>query len=318
MRAAVIDGFGPAEVLRLAEVPRVQPIAAEVLIEVHAAGVNPIDVKTRAGRGVAAAIRTFPAILGADLAGVVASVPYAAHPLQPGDRVIGMLQVPRSSGSLAEYAAVPSMSLARAPRDLPLVEAAALPIAALTAYGALHDAAGVQPGQRVLIHAGAGGVGHLAVQLAKLAGAEVIATASAANQEFLLGLGADRVIDYRTTRFEEASGLVDVVIDLIGNVHDDTGRRSLAVLAPDGVIVNVPSGSWPGFAEEVAAAGRRGTQYQISPDGRRLDRIARMVEHGELRVHVDAVRPLERVAEAHELVESGHVRGKVVVRIRED
>jgi len=318
MRAAVIDGFGPAEVLRIAEVPRARPIAAEVLVEVHAAGVNPIDVKTRAGRGVAAAISTFPAIIGADLAGIVASVPYAAHPLQPGDRVIGMLQVPRSSGSLAEYAAVPSLSLARAPRDRPLVESAALPIASLTAYGALHDAAGVQAGQRVLIHAGAGGVGHLAVQLAKRAGAEVIATASAANHDFLLELGADRVIDYRTTRFETATGIVDVVIDLIGNVHDDTGRRSLAVLAPDGVIVNVPSGSWPEFAEEVAAAGRRGTRYQISPDGRRLDEIARMVERGELRVHVDAVRPLDRVAEAHRLVESGHVRGKVVVQIHED
>jgi len=316
MRAAVIDRFGPASELHLAEVPKAFPISAELLIEVHAAGVNPIDVKTRTGRGVAAAVPGFPAILGSDVAGVIASVPHAAFPMRVGDPVIGMIPVPRTSGSLAEYAPISPLSVAPAPRNLDLVEAAGLPIAALTAYGALHDGAAIQAGQRVLVHAGAGGVGHLAVQLARLAGAEVIATASARNHDFIRELGAQRVIDYRTERFEDAVRDVDAVIDLIGNVHDRTGSRSLRVLRPGGVIVNVPSGSWPGFAEEVAAAGIRGTEYRVAPDGRRLAELVGLVERGELRVHLEEVYPLERAAEAHAAVESGHTRGKIVVRVR--
>ncbi|WP_261164693.1 NADP-dependent oxidoreductase [Microbacterium sp. Marseille-Q6965] len=316
MRAAVIDATGGPEVFRIAEVPRAFPISAELLVEVHAAGVNPIDAKTRGGKGVSAAIPAFPAILGSDFAGVVAASPYDAYPLQPGDRVYGMIPVPRTSGSLAEYAPISALGVARAPQNLELVDAAAVPLAALTAWGALHDGAGVQAGQRVLVHAGAGGVGHFAVQLAKIAGAEVIATASAANADFVRSLGADRVIDYRSERFEEVVGDIDAVIDLIGNVADDTGSRSLKVLAADGIIVNVPTGSWPTFHEEAAAAGLRGTTYKVSPDGRRLAQITDLIEQGRLRVHVDEVFPLERVADAHRRAETGHVRGKLVVRIR--
>lgn len=317
MRAAVIDGPGEPDAFRIADVPRAAAISGELLVEVHASGVNPIDAKTRSGKGVAAAIPTFPAILGSDFAGRVATVPYDACALKPGDRVYGMIPVPRTSGSLAEYAPISALSVARAPSNLDLVTAAGVPLAALTAWGALHDGARIQEGQRVLVHAGAGGVGHFAVQFARIAGAEVIATASAANADFVRGLGADRVIDYRNERFEDVVSDVDAVIDLIGNVAADTGTRSLRVLSDSGIIVNVPTNSWPTFAEEVAAAGVRGTGYRVSPDGERLAHITGLIEQGAVTVHVEEVFPLERVADAHRRIESGHVRGKVVVQVRE-
>lgn len=312
MRAAVIDELGGPEVLYVVQTSRPFPISAEFLVEIHAAAINPIDAKTRAGKGAAAGIRTFPVTLGNDFSGVVASAAYEAHPLQPGTEVYGMLSVPRTNGSYAEFAAVPEMSIARKPRNLTHIEAAGVPLAALTADGALRVAQ-VGEGSRVLIHAGAGGVGHFAVQLAALAGAEVITTASARNADWLRELGANEVIDYRSTRFEDAVSGVDAVIDLIGNVHDNTGSRSLGVLNPDGILVNVPSGSWPTIAEESAAAGRRATGFKVSPDGRRLAEFTDLIEAGELRVHIDAVFPLDSIGEAHTLLEQGHTRGKIVI-----
>ena len=216
MRALVIDQTGDAGELHLAEVPDPRRVSDEVLVRVVAAGVNPIDAKTRAGRGVAGAIPAYPAVLGGDFAGVVEAVPYSAHPLQPGDRVYGMGRVPRVGGSYAELISVSSMSVTRMPASLSFAEAAAVPLAALTAWGAVVDTARVHDGQRVLIHAAAGGVGHFAVQFAAYFGAVVTATASARNADFVRELGARRVIDYTTERFEEVATDQDVVIDLIG------------------------------------------------------------------------------------------------------
>src|SRR5215218_8212247 len=221
------DRTGGPDELHLAEVPVPNRVSDELLVRVVAAGVNPIDAKTRAGRGVSRAIERFPAVLGADFAGVVETVPYSAHPLQPGDRVYGMSRVPRLGGSYAEVVAVSSLSVTRMPASLDFAHAAAVPTAALTAWGAIVDTARVHDGQRVLIHAGAGGVGHFAVQFASYFGAVVTATCSAQNAGFLQELGAQRVIDYTSERFEEVVSGQDVVIDLIGNVHDDTGTRSL-------------------------------------------------------------------------------------------
>jgi NADPH:quinone reductase-like Zn-dependent oxidoreductase len=318
MRALVIDRTGAADELHLAEVPRAIRVSDEVLVRVVTAGVNPIDAKTRAGRGVAAAIDAYPVVLGNDVAGIVEAVPYAAHPLQPGDRVYGMGRVPRQSGCYAEYVAVSSMSVAPMPRSLGFAEAGAVPLAALTAWGAVVDTARAHDGQRMLIHAGAGGVGHFAVQFAAHFGARVTATCSAENVDFVQSLGAHLVIDYRSERFEEVAGKKDVVIDLIGNVADATGTRSLDVLEPNGLIVTVPTGAWPTMAEEAAARGIRSTGYSVSPDGRTLAEITRLIDDGSVRVHLEREFPLEQGAEAHRLLEAGHVRGKLVLRVASD
>ncbi|GAA1767405.1 NADP-dependent oxidoreductase [Agromyces humatus] len=318
MRALVIDRTGGPDELHIAEVPAARRVIDEVLVRVIAAGVNPIDVKTRAGRGVSGSLGAFPAVLGFDFAGVVEASPYAAHPLQPGDRVYGMAKVPRAAGSYAELVAATSLSVTPMPTSLDFVQAAAVPLAALTAWGAVVDTARVHDGQRVLIHAGAGGVGHFAVQLAAYFGATVTTTGSPRNAEFLRELGAHRVVDYTSERFEEVAGEQDVVIDLIGNVHDETGTRSLDVLRRGGLIVNIPTASWPTMAAEAEARGIRATGYSVVPDARTLAVMTRLIDDGAVRVHVDRELPLEQGAEAHRLLEAGHVRGKVVLRIASD
>ncbi|HEU0256503.1 MAG TPA: NADP-dependent oxidoreductase [Microbacteriaceae bacterium] len=315
MRAAVIDRTGDPDVFHIAQVTAPHRISAEFLVRVHAAGINPIDTKTRAGGGTSAAIAAFPAVLGHDFSGTVLESPDAAHPIRPGDEVFGMIMSPRFSGSFGEIAAVPSLSVARKPATLGHVEAAAVPIAALTAWRCVTELASAAPGRRVLIHAAAGGVGHFAVQFAHHLGAHVIATSSASHADFVRSLGADEVVDYRRQRFEEVIDPVDAVIDLIGNVHDDTGTRSLGVLKPGGLIVNVPTGSWPSFFDDVARAGVRGTDVKVAPDARVLAKIGALIDEGTVRVHLEEVFNLADMGRAHELVETGHVAGKVAVRI---
>ena len=317
MRAMTMAEAGGPEVLTLAQIPRPVRVNAEVLIRVVAAGVNPIDAKTRAGRGAFAGFPAFPAVLGNDVSGVVVEAPYEAHPLQPGTPVYGMGMVPRLGGAYAEYVSLPALSVTRKPAALSHIEAAGVPLAALTAWGMVVEVAKAHEGQRMLIHAGSGGVGHFAVQFASYFGAHVIATASGGKASWLRSLGAAEVIDYTTTRFEDVVHDADVVIDLIGNVHDDTGTRSLRALRPGGLIVNAPTGSWPTFAEDTAAAGVRGTDYKVAPDGNTLAVIARLLEAGNVRAHVDQIFALEQIADAHRAVEGGHTRGKVVVKVAE-
>ncbi len=315
MRAIVIHKTGGPEVLELAEAAEPLKVNAEVLVRVRAAGINPIDAKTRAGRGVSAAIPRYPFVLGFDFSGEVVEAAYETHPLQPGDEVYGMAMVPRVGGTYAEYVAVPTLSVARKPASLSHTQAAGVPLAALTAWGLVVDVAQARPGQRMLIHAGAGGVGHFAVQFAAHFGAHVIATGSNRNLDWLRELGASEVVDYRTTRFEDVARDIDVVVDLIGNVHDDTGSRSLATLRPDGLIVNVPTGSWPGFLDEARSAGKRATTFKVAPDATTLDRITALLESGAVKVHIDRVFELAEAAEAHALLEQGHTRGKLVLAV---
>jgi NADPH:quinone reductase-like Zn-dependent oxidoreductase len=315
MRAMTMSGAGGTDVLSMAEIERPARISSEVLVRVVAAGVNPIDAKTRAGKGPFVAISNFPAVLGNDFSGVVVEAPYAAHPLQPGTEVYGMVPVPRFGGAYAEYVSAPSLSVIPKPSTLSHVEAAGVPIAALTAWGMVVDTAKAHEGQRMLIHAGAGGVGHFAVQFAAYFGAHVIATASARNMSWLRELGASEVIDYSAARFEDAVRDIDAVIDLIGNVKDDTATRSLKVLRPGGIIVNGPSGSWPTMAEEAKAAGVRATGFQVTPDGSTLAIISRLLDSGDVHVHVDQVLDLADAAEAHQQIEHGHTRGKIVLRV---
>jgi NADPH:quinone reductase-like Zn-dependent oxidoreductase len=315
MQAVVLDAPGPAEVLHLAEVATPVRINAEVLVKVSAAGINPIDAKTRAGKGVSAAIPRFPWVLGNDFSGTVVESPYEGHPLKPGDEVYGVSSTPRGMGSYAQYVSVPSLQVTRRPRRLTAVEAAGIPTAALTAWGLVVDVAKAHEGQRMLIHAGAGGVGHIAVQLAAYFGARVIATASGENVGWLRQLGAEQVIDYTATPFETIVSDVDVVLDLVGNVHDDTGRRSLSVLRQGGLIINVPTGSWPGFIDEAESAGMRATTFKMSPDAACLAVISRLIDSGDLSVHIGEVFPLDQAAEAHAVLEGGHVRGKIVLQV---
>jgi NADPH:quinone reductase-like Zn-dependent oxidoreductase len=279
------------------------------------AGVNPIDAKTRAGRGVTPAIASFPTVLGNDFSGVVVSSPYEGHPIKVGDEVYGMTGFPRFGGSYADYVTVSSLSLARKPKALSHVEAAGVPLAALTAWGMVVEVAKAHEGQRILIHAGAGGVGHFAVQFARFFGAYVIATGSARNIGWLKELGANETVDYTSERFEEVIDTVDVVIDLIGNVHDDTGSRSISVVRHGGLIVNAPTGSWPTFLEEADAAGLRATTYKVAPDGVNLAVISRLLESGDVRVFVDQVFDMDKAADAHRSLETGHTRGKIVLKV---
>jgi NADPH:quinone reductase-like Zn-dependent oxidoreductase len=317
MRAMVIAATGAPGVFTPADLPMPMKVNAEVVVKIIAAGVNPIDAKTRAGRGTSAFIANFPVVLGADFSGIVVESPYESCPFKPGDEVFGMVAVPRMAGTYAEYVSVPMMSIARKPARLTHVEAAGVPLAALTAWGMVVDVAKAHEAQRVLIHAASGGVGHFAVQFAAYFGAHVIATGSAPNASWLRELGAAEVVDHNTTRFEEVVSGVDVVIDLIGNVHDDTGTRSLSVLRPGGLVVNAPSGSWPTLMEDATAAGMRATTYKTSPDGSTLAIIGRLLDWGDVHVTVDQVFDLEHVAAAHTAIETGHTRGKIVLTVSE-
>ena len=318
MRAVVIDATGGADVLHEASVAVPSPILSELLVRVVAAGINPIDEKTRGGAGVSGAITEYPATLGFDFSGIVVRSPYESHPLPPGTPVFGMVPFPRSGGSYAEYAVVPSQSVARKPTSLSHVEAAGVPLAALTAWGLVVETAHAHEGQRMLIHAGSGGVGHFAVQFAAYFGAHVTATGSSRNASWLRELGASVVIDYSTTRFEDVIADVDVVIDLVGNVHDRTGERSLKVVRPGGQYILVPTGSWPGYAGAAADAGVRTTSYKVIPDGSALATVGRLLDSGAVQVYIDRVFDLNDAAAAHAELEQGHTRGKIVLRVSDD
>lgn len=318
MRAVAIDGTGDPEVLRLRHLPLPAQIQSEVIVRVVAAGVNPIDAKTRSGGGVSAAILGFPSVLGQDFSGVIVASPYEAYGLKPGDEVFGMVPFPRYGGTYAEYVSASTLHVAKKPPTLSHVEAAASPTAALTAWGMVVAVAKAHEGQRMLIHAGSGGVGHFAVQIAAYFGAHVIATGSTRNVAWLRELGAREVIDHTTQRFDEIVDPVDVVIDLIGNVHDHTGSRSLQVLRPGGLLVNAPTGSWPTMLAEAEEVHVRATTYKVAPDGATLAVLAQLLESGDVKVFVDTVYELADAADAHRAVEQGHTRGKLVLSVSSD
>ncbi|MFI1393637.1 NADP-dependent oxidoreductase [Streptomyces sp. NPDC020681] len=315
MRAITQDTFGGPEVLRLAEVPRPEPLPTEVLVRVHAAGVNPVDWKTRGGSGMAGLFGPPPHILGWDVSGVVEEVGFGVHTLEVGDEVYGMPWFPRPAGAYAEYVTAPARQFARKPATAGHDVAAAVPLAGLTAWQSLVDAAQVEAGQRVLIHAAAGGVGHLAVQFAKHLGAHVIGTARAGKHDWLRSLGADELVDYTAVRFEDVVRDVDVVIDLIGDGHDSTGVRSLKTLRPGGTVIAVPSGVSAELKEAAEAQGLSAKPYLVEPDGPALARIASLIDKGEVRVEVEDVLPLADAAEAHRRGETGRTRGKLVLRV---
>lgn len=317
MRAVGIRAFGGPEVLTPMVVPRPSPLPTEILVRVHAAGVNPLDLRTRAGlpTPAAAALGSPPHILGWDVSGVVEDTGHGEFRFAPGDEVFGLLWLPRPAGAYAEYVTAPSRQFARKPASIDHRHAAALPLAGLTAWQVLTDIACLRPGHRILVHAAGGGVGHLAVQLAKYLGAHVTATASAAKHDWLRTLGADELIDYRTTPFEDAAHDMDVVLDLVGIAQPDTAPRSLQVLRPGGLYLGVAPGRTERLTALAAAAGVRvAPEPLVEPDGHGLDQLARLIDDGALRVHLDRVFPLDHAAEAHAHAERG-ANGKTVLQV---
>jgi NADPH:quinone reductase-like Zn-dependent oxidoreductase len=310
MHAITQRSFGGPEALELTEVERPVPLPSEVLVRVRAVSVNPVEAMIRSG-----AFPLFgkpPFILGWDISGVVEEVVPGVTRFQAGDEVYGMPFFPRPGNAYAEYVVAPSRQLARKPAGLDHAHAAALPLAGLTAWQSLVDAADLGPGQKILIHGGGGGVGHLAVQIAKARGAEVVATAGADKHDFVRGLGADQVIDYRTADFTDLVGDADVVLDGVGG---DYGRRSIQALRPGGLLVTIVDRTDTALKEAAEAAGRRFAGVTVEPDHVGLEALTELVEAGRLNPYVEHAVPLAEAARAHQLVETGRTRGKIVLTL---
>jgi NADPH:quinone reductase-like Zn-dependent oxidoreductase len=307
MQAVSQDRLGPAGVLHMVTVPRPEPGGTEVLVRVLAAGVNPVDWKTRADGG---RLGPPPFILGWDVAGVVAALGEGVTRFAVGDRVFGMPWFPRQAGAYAEYLTCPSRQLAATPASLQDAEAAGLPLAGLIAWQSLIDTAGVQAGDRVVIQAAAGGVGSLAVQIAKQAGAFVIGTAGPADQAYLAELGVDQPIDYTSVNLADEVGDADVVLDLVGGA---AGAASVPLLRDGGLLISVPSAADIGPLRAAAAGRVRVTGILVEPDRAGMEAIAGLASAGQLRQRIARTLPLEQAAHAHELGESGQAGGKMIL-----
>jgi NADPH:quinone reductase-like Zn-dependent oxidoreductase len=308
MKAVRIHQYGGPEVLLFEDAPRPVPGFAEVLIRVHAAGVNPIDWKIRAGYLKDVRPYTFPLILGWDVSGVVEAIGPGTGKFKKGDEVYSRPDSARN-GAYAEYITVKESEVAFKPRSIAHIQAGGIPLACLTAWQAIFDTAGLSAGQRILIHGAAGGVGSFAVQLAKWKGAYVIGTASARNQPYLRELVVDEPIDYEKDRFEDLVRSVEVVFDTIGG---DTQRRSWKVLKKDGILVSIAA---PPSADEAAKNGVRQAFTLMTPNSSELTEIAKLVDIGKLKPMVETVLPLVDARRAHELSQTGHTRGKIVLRV---
>ncbi len=308
MKAVRIHSYGGRDVLNYEDAPRPEPGAGEVLLRVHATSVNPLDTAIRSGYMTSYFNHTLPLILGTDIAGLVEQVGPGVETFKPGDHVFGRGGIIRD-GAYAEYIVVPATDVAYKPHSLDDSQAAALPHVFLTAWQALYELADLREGQTVLIHGAAGGVGHIAVQLARLRGAGVVGTASQ-NLPFLDELEVDHAIDYSGTAFEDEVSSVDAVLDMIGG---DTQERSWELLKPNGILVSTVE---PPSEELAAAHGARGAMvFSAPPIGETLTKLAALVDSGKVAPHVSAVLPLKEVARAHEMIESRHTRGKIVLQV---
>ncbi|MBD9482607.1 NADP-dependent oxidoreductase [Pseudomonas sp. PDM14] len=307
MNAARIHQFGSADVIHMESVEIPTPAPDEVLIQVGAASINPVDYKIREGQFPPVQADQLPLTLGRDLAGIVQAVGSRVSNVRKGDAVFSMVG---ADGSYADYALVKASYVAPVPPKLDFATAASVPLAAQTAWQALFDHGKLQAEQSVLIHGASGGVGHFAVQLAKAAGATVYATASAENLEFLRSLGADLAIDYEAQHFEHICQNIDLVIDLVAG---ETQERSWAVLREGGRLVSTLSEP---KSERPEAQGKIGTFFLVEPDGEQLEKIARLIESGQVRPVLSKTFPLEEVAEAQDFLEHSHVKGKVVLVVR--
>src|SRR5207253_4594317 len=311
MKAVVIHEYGGPEVLKYEDVPQPEPKQDQLRIHVIAAGVNPVDGMIRSGMFDKEGRRAFPVILGGDISGVVEKVGSNITKFKFGDPVFAYVSLD-NSGGYAQYAVVTEREAAPKPKSLTYVEAAAVPIVALTAWQALIDTAKLKAGQTVLIHGGSGGVGSFAIQIAKAHGAKVIATASTANQELLKQLGADVAIDYTKQNFEDIAKDVDVVLDSIGK---DTLAHSYGVLKKGGIIVSLVARPDPA---ELEKHGIRGEALSVDPNSDELSEIGELIDEKKINVIVSQTFPLSEARKAQEQVATGHARGKIVLKVGDE
>lgn len=305
MRKVIQNTLGAPGVLELVtDAPRPEPGPGEVLVEVRAAGVNPVDAKVRSGGGM---LGEPPFTVGWDVSGVVVE----GEDFEPGDEVFGLIRFPQEAATYAEYVTAPADELLLKPPTITHDEAAAIPLVAETAWQALVHAANVQPGERVLIHAGAGGVGHVAIQIAKARGAHVITTASAIKHDFLSKLGADELIDYNESDFVALlAGSLDVVLDTVGA---GTAEKSLPTLKPGGRLVTIVE-----YRDEAlpALAANSDVEYQgvlVKPSSEDLFEVVKLIAEHRFKIELAAILSIEQADKAHELIETHRTTGKIVL-----
>ena len=308
MKAVMIKEYGNENVLNYVEVDRPEPKADEVLVKVHAAAVNPADWKIRNGAGERFGLK-LPLILGGDIAGTIEAVGDGVKNFQQGDAVYGLTVSGGFSGAYAEYALAKTDAIAPKPESITFEEAAAISVAALTAWQAIFDLAHLSGGQKILITGAAGGVGSMAVQLAKAKGAFVIGTASGRNEQFVRALGADEFIDYTKQNFEEVVNDVDVVFDTVGS---DTQERAFQTLKKGGFLVS--SAGTPS-ADIALESGVAAAFVFCKPNAQQLAQINSLIAEGKLKIHIETVLPLTEVKKAHQLSQSGRTRGKIVLQV---
>src|SRR5881394_1474812 len=311
MKAVVIHEYGGLEVLKYEDVPRPEPKDDQILVRVIAAGVNPVDDASRSPKYAKFFGITLPFIPGYDIAGVVEKTGAKITKLKQGDSIYAYLSL-KGGGGYAEYAVATEVEAAPKPKSISFVEAAGVPVVALTAWQALIDTAKLSAGQTVLIHGGSGGVGSFAIQIAKARGAKVIATASTANQDLLKQLGADVAIDYTKQKFEDVATDVDVVLDSIGR---DTLARSYGVVKKGGIIVSLVARP---KESELEKHGIRGAALNVEPNSEELAEIGNLIDDKKIKVIVSQTFPLSEAMKAQEQVATGHTRGKIVLKVADE
>jgi NADPH:quinone reductase-like Zn-dependent oxidoreductase len=313
MKAIILKGFGGVENLVKTDLP-VQDISDnDVLVKVKAIGINPVDIKTRKGKGLADTLKEYdPIILGWDVSGIITRTGKSVKTLKEGDEVFGMINFPGHGKTYSEYVAAPEAHLALKPANISYEEAAAASMAAITAWQILKEKLKIKHGDKILIHAASGGVGHFAVQMAKYLGAVVTGTASGDNKEFVFSLGASVHIDYEKYLFEDLLNDMDYVVDMIGGKYND---RSLEVLKPGGTIISIPSGASENIAEKAAAKGMNGYFFRVHSDGGNMKEIANLLERGMVKSFISKTFSFDEIRSAHLQIETGKTKGKIVVRM---
>jgi NADPH:quinone reductase-like Zn-dependent oxidoreductase len=314
MKAAIINEFGPAEVLKITDIEKPVPNNEQVLIKVKAIGINPVDTKVRAGTSGISKKILLPVILGWDVSGIIENFGKSVSGFKIGDEVFGCVGFPGLGKAYGEYTVADPNILAKKPRNISFEEAAAIPIAGLTAYQAINEELKISAGQKVLIQAAAGGVGHLAVQFAKMSGAYVIGTASEKNEKFLKSTGVDEFINYKKEKFEEIVHDVDAALDAMGG---EILHKTIACVKRGGIVVCLPS-STKNDPKAIELANERNIRLNwpmMRPDGNQMRAIAHLLQEKKLKVFVDKIFTLDQIAWAHKAVETHQTKGKVVVKV---
>ena len=307
MKAVTISKYGDQTVLTYGEIERPKPKSDEILVHNRAVAVNPVDWKIRDGLGEVFGLK-LPIVLGCEIAGTIEEAGGDVRDFSPGDQVYGFVSLQRNGG-YAEYTIAKPDEIAPIPENLDFDNAAAVPVGALTSWQAIFDAANLQAGQRILITGASGGVGSMAVQLAKAKGAFVIATASSKNENFVRSLGADEFVDYTREKIEQRVGEVDVVFDTVGG---DMLERSFRTLRRNGFLVSIVT---PPSNEKAEKYGVRASMIGVQPSGKQLREINQLIAEGKLKTRVATVLPLSEVRKAHELSESGRTSGKIILHL---